>query len=187
MIEAGRRPEPELLEQIAAAGEAVVEPLLAILRSKPKDWPDEAPLYHALGVFQSIRHPAAIPEIIEILKDYPDQSGEEAAETLACYGEGIFDTLLNLAADPALRGYPRSHAIMAARRVADVNPTLRARLGDVIRPILHETIEQGLYDHNRARPKLMSDLETISTWTSTTRSLSWSTNSPASPTHWHVI
>jgi hypothetical protein len=144
MIEAGQTPEPELLEQIAAAGEAAVEPLLAILRSKLQGWPEEAPLYHALGVLQAIRHPAAIPEIIEILKDYPDESGEEAADTLACYGEGIFDTVLNLAADPALRGVPRSHAIMAARRVAGANPALRARFAEVIRPMLHDAIERAL-------------------------------------------
>jgi hypothetical protein len=144
MIEAGQIPEPELLEQIAAAGEAAVEPLLAILRSKTHGWPEEAPLHHALGLLQVIRHPAAIPELVEIVKHYPGESGEEATDTLACYGEGIFDTVLSLATDPALRDYPRSYAITAARRVAGANPTLRARLCDVIRPILHDAIEREL-------------------------------------------
>ncbi len=144
MIDAGQTPEPALIEQIAAAGHEAVEPLLAILRSKPRDWPAEAPLLHALGLLQVIRHPAAIPELIEIVKSYPDEAGKEAAEAVACYGEGVFDTLLELVADPAFRGYPRIHAITAARRVAGTNPTLRARLGDVIRPILRDAIERAL-------------------------------------------
>jgi SEC-C motif len=143
MIEAGQMPEPELIEQIAAAGDQAVEPLLSILRSKPHSWPEEAPLSHAIGLLQVIRHPAAIPELIEIVKSYPDESGEEAADALASYGEGIFDTLLELAADPALRGYRRSHAITAARRAAGANPTLRARLAEVIRPMLHDAIERA--------------------------------------------
>jgi SEC-C motif len=144
MIEAGQNPEPELLEQIAAKGHEAVEPLLAILRSRPREWPEEAPLSHALGLLQVIRDPAAIPELIEIVKAYPDESGEEAADALACYGEGIFDTVLNLAAAPSLRGYPRSHAITAARRGAGANPTLRARLCEVIRSILGDAIERAL-------------------------------------------
>ena len=144
MIDAGQSPEPDLMEQIAAAGHEAVEPLLAILRAKPRGWPEETPLYHALGLLQVIRDPAAIPELIEIVKGYPDESGEEAAETLACYGEGIFDTVLNLAADPAIRAFPRSHAITAARQVAGTNPTLRARLSDVIRPMLHDAVERAL-------------------------------------------
>jgi hypothetical protein len=47
MIDAGEWPEPELLEQIAARRDEAVEPLIAILRSKPRGWPAEAPLDHA--------------------------------------------------------------------------------------------------------------------------------------------
>lgn len=148
MIEAGQSPEPDLMEQIAAAGDQAVEPLVAILRSKPVGWPEEAPLTHAIALLGVIRHPAAIPELVEIVKAYPDESGEEAADALACYGEGVFDTLLELVADPALRGYPRCHAIDAARRVAGANPSLRARLGEVIRPVLHDAIERGLKEQS---------------------------------------
>ena len=144
MIEAGESPEPELIEQIAAAGEEAVEPLLDILRSKPRDWPAEAPLSHAIGLLGVIRHPAAIPELIEIVKCYPDKSGDEAAEALASYGEVAFDPLLEMLADPALRGYSRDHAITAAMRVAGTNATRRVRLAEVVRPMLRDTIERAM-------------------------------------------
>ena len=144
MIEAGESPEPELIEQIAAAGEEAVEPLLDILRSKPRDWPAEAPLSHAIGLLRVIRHPAAIPELIEIVKCYPDESGDEAAEALASYGEVAFDPLLEMLADPALRGYSRDHAITAAMRVAGTNATRRVRLAEVVRPMLRDAIERAM-------------------------------------------
>src|SRR5437870_3946590 len=65
MVAAGEWPEPELLEQIVQAGDAAVEPLLEILRTKPRGWPDEASLSHAIGLLSVLRPPAAIPELIE--------------------------------------------------------------------------------------------------------------------------
>ena len=143
MVEAGQWPEPELLEQIAARGDEAVEPLIEILRSKPRDWPEEAPLSHAIGLLQVLRHPAAIPELIEIIKAYPDEAGEEAAEALACYGECVFETLLELAGDPDLRGYYRTHVITAARSAAGSNAASRSRLADLLRPMLADAIERA--------------------------------------------
>ena len=44
MVAAGEWPEPALMEQIVAAGDEAVEPLLEVLRTEPEGWPEEAPL-----------------------------------------------------------------------------------------------------------------------------------------------
>ena len=156
MVEAGEWPEPDLMEQIAAAGDAAVEPLLAILRSKPRGWPAEAPLNHAVALLVSLRPPAAVPELIEIVKDYANESGEDAAEAVASYGEAVFEPLLELAGDPALRGYRQGHAITAARRAAGSNPVLRTRLADLLHPMLANAIERARRERHEATAGLDS-------------------------------
>jgi SEC-C motif len=142
MVDAGEHPEPELLEQILATGEDAVEPLLEVLRSKPQGWPAEARLYLATGLLQVLRPPAAIPELIEIIKSYSADAGEDAGNAIAVYGETVFEPLLELAADPASGEDTRNSAISAARKIASANPALRARLSELLRPMLADAIEQ---------------------------------------------
>ena len=44
MVAAGEWPEPALIEQILAAGDAAVEPLREVLKTRPLGWPAEARL-----------------------------------------------------------------------------------------------------------------------------------------------
>jgi SEC-C motif len=143
MFEATEFPKPELMERIIAAGEAAVEPLLAVLRSNPRDWGDETTLSHAIGLLQVIRHPSAVPALVEFVKTDRFDLAQTAATALSCYGEGIFDTLCELVTDPALHGYHRRSMIEAARQAAGDNPVLRARLAQAVRSILTEAIEQS--------------------------------------------
>ena len=64
MVAAGEWPEPALMEQIVAAGDEAVEPLLEVLRTEPEGWPEEAPLYNAVGLLSEIRPPRAIPALV---------------------------------------------------------------------------------------------------------------------------
>jgi hypothetical protein len=143
MFAATEFPKPELMERIIAAGEAAVEPLLAVLRSNPRDWSDETTLSHAIGLLQVIRHPSAVPALVEFVKTDRFELAQNAATALSCYGEGIFDTLLELITDPALRGHHRRGVIEAAQQAAGDNPVLRARLAEAVRSILTEAIEQA--------------------------------------------
>ena len=63
MVATGESPEPALLEKIIDAGDAAVAPLISILCTYPRGWPEEAPLDHAMGLLSILRPPAAIPEI----------------------------------------------------------------------------------------------------------------------------
>jgi hypothetical protein len=145
LIEAGEWPEPDLLDQIAAAGEAALGPLLAFMRTYPsdKDAQRESTLYHGIGILNRIRSPDAIPVLVEIIKRYPEDSGELAAETLGGFGEIGFGPALELIQDPQMAGYPRQHAINAARRAAGSDPGRRARLAEVLRPLLADAMERS--------------------------------------------
>jgi hypothetical protein len=151
MVEIGEWPQPELFEQIIQAGDAAADPLLAILRTNPHGWPEEAPLDHAIGLLSMIRPPRAIPELIEIVRRYPAELGEAAAEALKSYGPIAFEPLLELCRDPAITGYKRSHAIGAAIAAAGTDSARRARLAEVIRAYLAEALER-LRELNRSTP-----------------------------------
>jgi hypothetical protein len=151
LIQTGEWPEPELLEQIIAVGEAALAPLLAFMRTYPsqEDYQRENVLYNAIGILSEIRSPATIPDLVEIIKRYPEDSGELAAEALGGFGGVGFEPALELIQDPRMKGYPRQHAINAARQAAGSDPGLRARLADVLRPLLADALERTRRDRHR--------------------------------------
>jgi hypothetical protein len=142
MIEAGEWPEPALMEQIVAAGEAAIEPLLEVLRTRPDGWPDEAPLSHALGLVSMIRPAAALPLLVELGRHYMEETGEEVGNALASYGQEGIDSLLELCRDPAIRGYHRLAMIGSAVSAAGTDPVLRAGVAEPVREILAQTISR---------------------------------------------
>ena len=142
MVAAGEWPEPALLEKIIDAGDSAVAPLISVLRTYPRGWPQEAPLEHAMCLLSILRPPAAIPELIEIIRRYGEESGESAAQFLGSFGAIAFELLLDVCRDPGVTGYPRTHAMRAAIGAAGDDPSLRARLADVIRPMLADAIER---------------------------------------------
>jgi hypothetical protein len=142
MVEAGEWPEPEILEQIVAAGDAAVEPLIAILRSKPRGWDEETPLYNALQLLESIHAPAAKSALIEIIKSYDSDILSAAARALTGCGADAFELLLERCRDRSFRGYRRAALITAARDAAGDDQVSRARLADVMRSILAEMMER---------------------------------------------
>ncbi len=151
LIQTGEWPDPELLEQIVAAGEAALGPLLAFMRTYPsvKDYRREIVLYNGIGILSEIRSPDAIPVLVEIIKRYPEDSGELAAQALGGLGEVAFEPALGLVQDPGMRGYLRQHAIDAAGRAAGADPGRRARLGEALRPLLADAMERARRDRQR--------------------------------------
>ena len=106
MVAAGEWPTPTLVEHIAAAGDAAVEPLREIIRTRPLGWPAEAPIVHAAGILSMQRPPSALPDLIAAARFYEGDSGEFMADVIAAYGSEGFDALLNLIIDPSITGYP---------------------------------------------------------------------------------
>ena len=91
MVGAGEWPEPELLEQILAAGEAAVEPLREVLKARPRGWPDEARICHAAGLLGVIRPGAALPDLCAAARFYKNDTTDSVGNALAAYGRpGLF-------------------------------------------------------------------------------------------------
>jgi hypothetical protein len=145
LIEAGDWPDPALVEQIAAAGEAALGPLLDFMRTypDPKDYDREIALYNGIIILGAIRSPTAIPVLVEIIRRYPEESGELAAEVLGDFGAVAFESTLELIRDPDIKGYPRQHVIEAAQRAVGTDPILRARLAEALRSLLADAMEQA--------------------------------------------
>jgi hypothetical protein len=142
LVAAGEWPEPYLLEKIIAAGSKAVAPLIAVVRTYPRGWPAEATLDHAVCLLTVLRTSEAIPELIEVIRRYDEDSGESAAYCLGSFGAIAFEPLLAFCRDPAVAGYPRAHALSAAIGAAGNNPSLRAQLADLVRPKLADAMEQ---------------------------------------------
>ena len=152
MAAAGRWPAPQLLEQILNAGDAAVEPLLAILRTNPRRWPAKASLVHAARLLSEFRPPTAIPEFVSIIRRYIDKPEEQAADAIARYGAPGFEILLDLCRDPSICGYRRVDVAFAARIAAGDDPVLKARLADVLRPILEQLMAKAREEPKQKGP-----------------------------------
>jgi hypothetical protein len=143
MVQAGEWPKPELVEQIAAAGEAAVEPLREVARSRPRGWPSEAPLVHAVGLLGELKPPSALPELAAVAREYLNETSQEAGDALARYGAEGFEALLGLIQDPAVAGYQRTFLVESAKQAAGDDPVRRARLAEVLRDLFVRTVEQA--------------------------------------------
>jgi hypothetical protein len=143
VIEAGEWPEPELLEQIVAAGDSATEPLIAILESRPRGRPAESVLDPVIGLLRTLGRPAAIPALFEVVKRYTDETAEAAADALVDFGTPGFEALVELCNDPLVRGYARNFVFEAAVYAAGHDLVKRSRLAEVLRPILKERIARA--------------------------------------------
>ena len=143
MIDQGEWPSPELLERIVNTGDAAIEPLLDVLRSRPQKWPGLDSLCHAIGLLSVLRRPDTIPELVEIVTEYPLDPSTDAANALVYFGSPGFEALINLCSNPSLTGYQRADALDAAANAAGDDPARRSRVGEIVRPILDQAIAKA--------------------------------------------
>ena len=112
MVAAGEWPEPELLEQILAAGEAAVEPLREVLKTRPRGWPDEAPDLPCRGPPE--RAPAGLRParpVCALARFYKNDTTDSVGHALAAYGRPGLDALIELIRDPSVSGWQRESLI----------------------------------------------------------------------------
>jgi len=143
MVEAGEWPEPLLMEQIVAAGDGATEPLRTVLHSRPRGSSAESSLDLAIGLLRMLGPPAVIPDLIEILKCYNNETAGAAADALVDFGTPGFDALVELCNDPSIQGYRRNFVFEAAVYAAGDDLDRMSRLGEVLRPILEDRIAKA--------------------------------------------
>ena len=142
MVAAGEWPEPMLVEQILAAGDAAVEPLREVLTTRPLGWPAEAPVVHAAGILSMLRPPSALPDLIDLARFYKGTTSTLIADAIAAYGPVGFAALLELIGDPSITGFHRTHFIDAAKLAAGNDPVKRGRLAERLRQVFTSVVSE---------------------------------------------
>jgi hypothetical protein len=94
---------------------------------------DQATLSYAVCLLGSNRDPAVIPELVELLRRFDDETLEDVANSLGPFGEAAIDPVLAVAWDERLGAPARSEATTAAILAAGDDPALREKVGTVLR------------------------------------------------------
>lgn len=143
MIVAGERPEPQLLEAILAHGQAVLPPLLDVVRRDAHGWPEEAPLYHAIGLLSMLRAPEAIPALLDLFHRYDNETLEGLPRALTPFGTAVVEPLLAILQNSSLHWYSRSVAANIAIDASASNPEMLARIMAMLRQLLGEFVARS--------------------------------------------
>src|SRR5262249_12269844 len=130
-------------DEIVAQGQEAVEPLLEILRTRPHGWPAEAPLDHAIMLLCANHPPEALPALMDVLRDYSNETAETVSQCAAAYGAAAVEPALALVAAPTLNWYSRSAAAELAMRAAADDPDLRARIAAILRDLLAQQLARA--------------------------------------------
>lgn len=153
MVAAGDWPDPSRLEQIINAGDAAVEPLLAVVRTVHDAEYDPGPVSHAIGLLSILRPTTAIAELVAVITQHADDVVPDAAYALSKFGGPGFDALLDLCRDPAVTAVERSQMYGAAREAAGDDPVLRSRLAEFMRTSLQERMAKAREERCEPAPR----------------------------------
>jgi hypothetical protein len=144
MVAAGEWPEPALLEAIAAQGEPAVEPLLEVVRKEVHGWPEEAPLYHALGLLSVLKPPAsAVPDLVQVFYRYDNETLESIPRVMRHYGTAVVEPLMPVIRHPTLHWYARAVACNIALEGSRPDPDLHARVRTTLRELLADYVARA--------------------------------------------
>ena len=148
-------PDPALLREIVAHGEAAIAPLTELLtpeviRMCKSDDYSNSIVYYVIRLLAEPHSPAAIPTLIGLYadlddaEDYSDDLIETLPEAMLTLGtpEAI-GPLLTVMTDERLSWYPRSSAVESAVNLAGTDPALRAQIAETLRPLLADRVHRA--------------------------------------------
>jgi hypothetical protein len=152
MVRAGKWPQPQLLFEIAATGEAALEPLLEIIGCPPRGPHIKGPLWHALSLLGEIGSTRAVPGLVQVIRIHKNEFAHHAAHQLAKLAQPGFDALIELCRDPAITGEHRLRVICGAKSGAAVDLSRRAQLAEVVGTMLEELVATAKEKRARGEP-----------------------------------
>ena len=107
------------------------------------DRPDPDVLRNVMGLLSVLRPPEAITELVHLVQHDEVQASSDAADALAECGDAGFAAIIDLCSNPSLKGYRRAYVFDSAAYAALDNQGRKARLAEVLRPILEDTIAKA--------------------------------------------
>jgi hypothetical protein len=143
LVAAGEWPEPQLLEDILAHGEAAVEPLREVVRHEVHGWPEEAPLCFAIDLLGGLGAVVAVPDLVALFSRHDNETLQSASTTLGCFGEAAFEALLGIVREPSRSTFQRAEAITGALLAAAGSPELRGRVAAALREVLADYVARA--------------------------------------------
>jgi hypothetical protein len=143
LVASGGWPEPRLCAAILAKGSEAVAPLRTVLHLDPAGGPESGAVDVAAWLLGDLRDPAAIPDLLNLLRLYDDDVVEAVRESLGRFGKEVIEPLLAIGRDPSLGWYPRSTAFDTAINAAGDDLPARAMIAEVMRDLLAEAARKG--------------------------------------------
>jgi hypothetical protein len=143
LVAAGEWPEPQLLEDILAQGQAAVEPLREVVRRDVHGWPEEAPLCFAIDLLGTLGAVEAIPDLIALFSRYDNETLQSASTTLGLLGPPAFEALLGVVRNASLNPYQRTEASSGAIMASGGNEDLRQRVAAALREVLADYVARA--------------------------------------------
>lgn len=146
LIDAGAWPDPQLLEDILAQGDAAVLPLINFVRQEDHRWPEDesiGPLDFTVNLLCSLGAVEAIPDLIGLFEIYDDDMLDDWSARIGSLGPGVVTPALTVAANRDLWWFQRAMAAEAAMMAAGDDPVLRTRIGEVLRAELADYVEHA--------------------------------------------
>jgi hypothetical protein len=159
-------PEPQILEDIVALGEAAIPVIEDVLTPELQaethtDNQAGATVYYLAEVLGAIGSPKAIALVTEMFRRVDDETLEGLTDIVQAFGSGAIDPLLSVVADGTLRWFPRTMAAEAAINLAGVDATRREQVAAGLRGALSDFLArtEPLSDEERDTvASIISDL-----------------------------
>jgi hypothetical protein len=144
MVAAGEWPEPDLLQAIVDKGAEAVEPLLDVIRREPHGWPEEAPMYHSMGLLTHLPRSQAVVDVLPpLFRRYEGDALEICQDVLPPYGPVVIDPLLDVIRDHTLDWYTIAVACNIVLKATFDHPEPFARVKDFLRDQLALLVAKG--------------------------------------------
>ncbi len=131
LIDAGKEPDPSLLEDILAFGQEAVGPLIGVATDEDLNWADQegpevwAPL-HAVRLLGTLRAAEAVEPLLDLLEMDDDWMRETVPLSLGKIGEPTIAPARARVLDPDQELWVRAHSADALKHVGLDHPQTRA-------------------------------------------------------------
>jgi hypothetical protein len=135
---AGRWPDPALVDELAALGDAALEELAGRGRQDLRRRPEEAALPVVLGLLGDIGDASVAADLVALYRRYDDDTLDHVGHAVVRLGGSALVPLLEVVRDRSVRWYGRAMAAAAAVRIARPDPADRAGVGGALHAALED-------------------------------------------------
>jgi hypothetical protein len=132
-------PDPAILREIVARGQASVAPLIALIE---RTTATELAAYQGVELLTIIGDPSALPAIAHVYRYSDDDTAESFGMSLPAFGAAALPHFLPLVGDRSLTWYQRAVAADIALDIAGNDPGLRRQVSEAFSVVLADYVAE---------------------------------------------